>query len=167
MKNIFRSAVGPLLTCASAAWLTLATPASAGWTEGVGAYNAGDYAKALSEFRPLAEAGKADAQFALALMYLNGHQVARDEAEAAKWFLLAAEQGMSEAMGSLGALYSAGKGVPKDPVRAYMWFDIAATRGNERAAKIRDTMAAEMPPADLKKGQRLARKWRAGHRRLK
>jgi TPR repeat protein len=147
--------------------LALAMPVRAGWDEGVGAYNTGDYATALAEFRPLAEAGMADAQFTLGLMYLNGQQVARDEAEAAKWFLKAAEQGVSEAQGSLGALLSAGKGVPRDMVRAYMWFDIAAARGNERAAEVRDAMAEKISPDDLKKARHLARKWRTEHRKLK
>ncbi len=43
--------------------LLLATPAWAGFDEGVAAYHRGDYATALREFRPLAEQGDAAAQW--------------------------------------------------------------------------------------------------------
>ncbi len=49
--------------------LGLTAPAWAGWNEGVAAYNRGDYATALREWRPLAEQGNADAQFFLGVMY--------------------------------------------------------------------------------------------------
>jgi hypothetical protein len=42
--------------------LCLALPAYAGFAEGLAAYNQGDYATALKEWRPLAEKGKAFAQ---------------------------------------------------------------------------------------------------------
>ncbi len=41
----------------------LAAPAWAGIAEGVTAYNRGDYATALREFRPLANQGVAEAQY--------------------------------------------------------------------------------------------------------
>ncbi len=43
----------------------LATPAWAGFAEGVAAYERGDYATALREWRPLAEQGDAEAQYNL------------------------------------------------------------------------------------------------------
>ncbi len=39
---------------------------------GVEAYHRGDYATALTEFRPLAQQGDADAQFYLGFMYSKG-----------------------------------------------------------------------------------------------
>ena len=39
------------------------SPAWADYWDGVAAYDAGDYATALKEFRPLAEQGNASAQF--------------------------------------------------------------------------------------------------------
>ncbi len=47
----------------------LATPAWAGFAEGVAAYHRGDYATALREFRPLAEQGDDAAQYNLGRMY--------------------------------------------------------------------------------------------------
>ncbi len=49
--------------------LGLAAPAWAGLAEGAAAYDRGDYATALREFRPLAEQGLAVAQYNLGLMY--------------------------------------------------------------------------------------------------
>ena len=57
---------------------------------GLAAANAGDYAAALREWRPLAEQGDANAQSALGVMYDNGPGVARDDAEAVRWYRLAA-----------------------------------------------------------------------------
>ena len=55
---------------------------------GLGAYQDGDYATALQEWRPLAEQGVAQAQYNLGLMYDNGWGVPQDYQEAVKWFRL-------------------------------------------------------------------------------
>ncbi len=54
------------------------------------AYENGDYAIALKEWRPLAEQGDADAQNALGEMYRSGNGVTQDDKEAMKWVRLAA-----------------------------------------------------------------------------
>ncbi len=51
--------------------LLLATPACAGYDEGMEAHKRGDFAAALREWRPLAEQGNADAQYNLGFMYEN------------------------------------------------------------------------------------------------
>ncbi|MCH8039374.1 MAG: sel1 repeat family protein, partial [Nitrospinae bacterium] len=66
--------------------LMLATPVLAGFQEGVDAYERGDYATALKEFRPLADQGDALAQFNLGIMYYKGQGVPQDYQEAAKWY---------------------------------------------------------------------------------
>ena len=53
------------------------------------AYRDGDYATVLEQAVPAAENGKADAQYYLGLMYLNGHGVAQDDRQAYMWFDLA------------------------------------------------------------------------------
>ncbi len=55
----------------------LATPAWAGFAEGLAAYKRGDYATALREFRPLAEQGDATAQSVLGNIYGEGLGVGR------------------------------------------------------------------------------------------
>ena len=66
---------------------------------GVAAYKRGDYAAALSELRPLAEQGQANAQLALGVMYTNGEGVAQNYIQAHMWLSLAASQGERGAIG--------------------------------------------------------------------
>ncbi len=60
----------------------------AGWD----AYNRGDYATALKEFRPIAEQGDATAQFNLGILYGKGQGVLQDYVQAHMWASLAATQ---------------------------------------------------------------------------
>ena len=57
------------LICTAISLLSLASMAWDGFREGLAAYNSGDYATALREFRPLAQQGEAHAQYYLGLMY--------------------------------------------------------------------------------------------------
>ena len=64
----------------------LATPAHAqDFDKGFRAYQLGDFATALREWRPLAESGSAVAEHNLANLYENGQGVPQDFVEAAKW----------------------------------------------------------------------------------
>ena len=94
------------------------------YQKGFGAYDRGDYATALKEWRPLAEQGLSQAQYNLGLMYAEGEGVAQDYQEAVRWYRLAAEQGHASGQFSLGAMYTAGQGVPKDYVLAHMWINL-------------------------------------------
>lgn len=78
-------------------WLTLATPAWAGFDEGLAAAKRGDYATALREFHLSAEQGNALAQHNLGFMYYNGRGVKRDYVQAHKWWGLAAANGHMDA----------------------------------------------------------------------
>ena len=52
--------------------LAMASPSrSAGFDEAAAAFAAGDYGKALTEVRPLAEKGDARGQYALGVLYEN------------------------------------------------------------------------------------------------
>ncbi len=53
-------------------FLMLAPPVLADFQAGLDAYDRGDYDTALKEFRPLAERGKAVAQWSLGIMYERG-----------------------------------------------------------------------------------------------
>ena len=80
-----------------------ATSASAqNLNRGYIAYNSGDYASALKEWRPLAQRGSTLAQYNLGRMYFNGQGVDQDYTEAHKWFSLAAVQDYAPAQNSLG-----------------------------------------------------------------
>ena len=54
--------------------------------DGADAYARGDYAGALSDWRPLADAGDASAQYSLGAMYFHGHGVAQSDGEAVRLF---------------------------------------------------------------------------------
>jgi len=125
--------------------------------KGFAAAQAGDYATALKEWKPLAEAGDADAQNNLGVMYHNGNGVLQDYAEAVKWYRLAAEQGDASAQNNLGLMYEYGNGVLQDNTMAHMWYNIASANGHEKAGGYRDERAGLMTNADISKAQAMAR----------
>ena len=94
--------------------------------EAVAAYKRGDYATALRGFSPLAERGNALAQVFLALMYVHGRGVSRNDVEAMRWYRRAAEQGNAPAQYGLGSIYANGRGVPQSDTEAVRWFRQAA-----------------------------------------
>ena len=71
MKRILAALL--LLTLAAPAWGQV-------FEKGLEAYKQRDYATALSEWRPLAERGNADAQVKLGFMYADGLGVPQDYA---------------------------------------------------------------------------------------
>ena len=129
----------------------------ADFSEGWAAYQRGDFATAMREWRPLAEAGNAVAQYNLGQMYANGEGVPKDDAEAVKWWRLAAAQGDADAQFNLGVMYNLGKGVPEDDVQAYAWLNLAAAQGNKNASKGKDIVRKRMTPAQIAEAQKLSK----------
>ncbi|KAJ8903820.1 hypothetical protein NDN08_000353 [Rhodosorus marinus] len=76
------------------------------------------YEKSLEEFRIAAEAGYAQAQYAVGWYYFYGLGVRRDFSEAVKWFYRAANQDCAEAFFYLGMCTMEGKGLVADPEEA-------------------------------------------------
>ena len=101
--------------------------------KGERAYNAGDYAKALTDWLPLAERGNASAQSNLGMMYHNGEGLKQDTARAFLLYSLAAKQGHAGAQSNLGNRYSRGQGVQQDHAKALRWWRLAAVQGNPKA----------------------------------
>jgi len=119
--------------------LLTAGPANADAQQGWAAYLKGDYAAALKELKPLADAGDRDAEYYLGTMYSDGHGVPRSSREAAAWFEKAAQQGQADAQFSLGfaLVNGAGEGadaVPADPAAGVAWLEKAGGQGNVSAA---------------------------------
>ena len=71
-----------LFTSALISGASLAADFQKGWE----AYENGDYATALKEWRPLAEQGSAQAQFHLGIMYNRGRGVPQDFEQAVYWW---------------------------------------------------------------------------------
>ena len=92
-------------------FVMLAAPAQADLKSAHDAYNRGDYAMALKDWKPFAERGYPSAQFLVAHLYLEGLGVPRDYGKAAKWLRMAAEQGYPGAQALLGDLFAKGRGV--------------------------------------------------------
>lgn len=111
-----------------------APTAWAGFDDGVAAFERGDYATALHEFRTLAGRGNAAAQFNVGIIFDYGHGVGSDYAQAMKWYRKAAEQGFAAAQFNLGIMYDYGQGVPQeDYAEAVKWYRKAAEQGHARA----------------------------------
>jgi TPR repeat protein len=104
----------------------LTTPAWAEFETGMDAYERGNYATALSEWRPLAEEGNAQAQLHLGLLYHQARGVLQDSTTARQWYEKAAAQGYASGQNNLGYLYADGKGVPKDETKGVEWIRKAA-----------------------------------------
>jgi TPR repeat protein len=126
----------PRITLAIATVLSFMafTPVAAqDYLKGYANYQAGDYATAVQEWKPLAEAGNAASQISLGYIYENGVGVLQDYAEAVRWYRLAADQGIDIAQHNLGSIYYKGEGVLQDYAEALRWSRLAADQGNVNA----------------------------------
>ena len=115
-----------LAALALVAWSTLAR---ADFAAGERAFDSGDYAAAIAEWRPLAEAGDARAQTNLGHLYRLGQGVARDYAEAVRWYRMAGDQRNARAQANLGNMYLNGLGVEVDPLAGVALYRQAAEQG--------------------------------------
>ena len=140
--------------------VSFAVPARADFQAGMDAKNRGDYAKALREWRPLAEQGEARAQFYLGMLYENGDGVPEDFGKAREWYQKSADQGHANAQFYLGLMSAFGRGAPLDLVQAHMWYSLAAGNGHARAALHRNDLAKEMKPAQIAEAQKRMKEWK-------
>jgi TPR repeat protein len=126
--RVGKSVLALLLVCAS--W-----PAAAGPLEdGIAAYNAGNFDKAVQLLQPLAEkSNSAPAQEKIGRMYHRGRGLPKDAGKAAEWYLKAAQGGDAAAAARLGSMYRIGEGVPRDLNQAAKWYATGASRGNALA----------------------------------
>lgn len=109
----------------------VATPCVAGEADAAdAAFRAGDFATALALARPQAEAGDADAQLMMGLLYWRGRAVVRDDRVAFDWMSKAAQRNNAEALNHLGSMYERGEGVERDAVQALRHFVQAAELGS-------------------------------------
>jgi TPR repeat protein len=106
------------------------TEVSADFADGVNAYLAHDFKRAMERLKPPAEIGSARAQSYLGAMYRDGSGTRRNDEEAVKWFRLAAEQGDAYGQENLAYLYEMGMGTARDEKQAADWYAKAAGQGN-------------------------------------
>jgi TPR repeat protein len=117
------------------------------YLEAAAAVQHGDYAVAYYFWRPLAEKGDAEAQYALGWMYHNGYGLVIDDQVARAWWEKAAAQGSADAMFALGTLYSVGSDtIPRDYAAAMRLWAEAAAKGNENARfALQELMQRNLP----------------------
>lgn len=76
----------------------------ADYNAGTAAFNAGNYTRALQEYRQSAHAGNSLAQYMMGRMYAGGRGVGVDKAAAYMWFDLSASNGNSQAIAARDAI---------------------------------------------------------------
>jgi len=115
--------------------LAAALPASAGPLEdGIAAYNAKNFDKAVELLQPLAEkSNNPQAQEKIGRLYHRGKGLPKDAGKAAEWYRKAADQGDAPAAARLGSMYWIGDGVARDPEQAAKWYALGASKGNALA----------------------------------
>ncbi|WP_294012068.1 SPOR domain-containing protein [Sphingomonas sp.] len=116
--------------------LALAAPASAQSVKaGIDAWQRADYDSAVKIWRPLAEAGDADASFNLGQAYRLGRGVPIGLAAAQTWLERAARKGHLDAQTTLGLLLFNGG----NRISGLRWLRMAAEQGEPRALLIYGT----------------------------
>ena len=123
--------------------LTVPGLAPAGFSEGLEAYEQGDYQSALKEWRALAEDGDARSQYRLGRLYADGFGVAKDFRAAVHWFHRAADQGSEMAQRELALMYTIGRGVRQDHRQAAYWYGRLAENGHPNSQFLLAGMYAE------------------------
>ena len=147
-----------LIATLTALMLFATTPAAAGgFEDGLAAYRAGDYQKAIGLWKQSAEQGNVRAQYFLGVMYKTGKGVPKDDFKAVHCYTKAAKQGNRHAQYQLGYRYSRGKGIPEDVVHGYAWLSIAAAQGSVAAPINKEVAANRMTPTQIAEAQKLSR----------
>jgi cell division septation protein DedD len=102
---------------------------------GIDEWQRGNYADAVSIWRPLAEAGDPNAEFNLGQAYRLGRGLQTNAAESQKWFERAATQGHVDAETTLGLLlFQTG-----DQAGGLKWLKLAADQDEPRAMLVYGT----------------------------
>lgn len=108
---------------------SFSTFARADYDSAVAALEANDYETAFNEFLALAEAGNAEAQNKIGMLYQRGIGIPQDPTEALKWYHKAAEDGHIFAQFNLGSMYQKGICITQDYPKAFKWYRMAAEQG--------------------------------------
>ncbi|MHA4836330.1 SPOR domain-containing protein [Sphingopyxis sp. MSC1_008] len=150
----FRTALSLALPLLAASML--AAPVHADVKDGVDAWQAGNYAGAVAEWRPLAIAGDADAQFNLGQAYKLGRGVPADLVQAEAWYRRAAKQGHLQAEDNLGlVLFTANRRAEAMP-----FIINSAARGEPRAQYVLGTahFNGDLAPKDWPRAYALTKR---------
>lgn len=144
----------PAFLAFSAAAALYASPAAAGFEEGIKALQGGDVATAEKELQLLVKERDPRAQF-IAGLYIYGNPDTKfyDVNKATPMLLDAAERGYVPAMLPLAGAYAEGKGVPRSPAEAYKWLVIAERWNAPVAPQSFEQLARELKPQEIEKAK--------------
>lgn len=135
-----------------AIFLCVAGPAAADHKAGLELMNAGDYSAAYEHLLPAAQAGDADAEELIGVLYASGLGVERNDVRAFEWYLRASMKGHPGAQSGVGWYYEVGRGMPTpDLVRAYLWYVLSTIGGDPDAAISQEEVVKKMTPDQIKK----------------
>ena len=111
--------------------------AQAGVSDGIAAYDRGDYVTAAKVLTSHANQGNGQAQVYVGLMHFNGVGLPENDQKSFAWFERAAKQGYGEGQYQLGFMYAFDYGVPGSEAapmeQAAKWFRAAADQGHADA----------------------------------
>ena len=121
------------------------------------AFLTGDFATAYTELLPAAEAGSANAQEMIGVLYALGlGGLPQDRQEAFKWYMRASEQGHAGAQSGVGWYYEVGLGVQVDLVKAHAWYTLSTIGGDPDAAISLEGIEKKMTRKQIAAAQALA-----------
>lgn len=122
-----------------------------------------EFVAAREMLLPAAQAGNADAEELIGVMYAMGLGVPRDDERAFDWYLRSALKGHPGAQSGVGWYYEVGRGITApDLVRAYTWYVLSAIGGDPDAAVSQQEVIKKMSPEQIAKANLLIADYR-GH----
>lgn len=122
----------------------------------------GESFRAYQALKPLAEAGRAEAQYELAGFYHYGYVGSADFKSARSWYLRSAKQGNPQAMLGLATMERSGQGGAVSEKNAFVWVTIASNyiikkKDLEVLDKIKSNMLKNLTPEEIEQSLSEAR----------
>jgi hypothetical protein len=120
------------------------------------------FEEAYAQLLPAAQAGNADAEELIGVMYAMGLGVERDDRRAFEWYLRSSMKGHPGAQSGVGWYYEVGRGMPApDLVRGYMWYVLSAIGGDPDAAVSQQEIVKKMTAEQIAEAEELIKDYRA------
>jgi hypothetical protein len=111
---------------------------------------------------PAAQAGNADAEELIGVMYALGLGVEKDDRRAFEWYLRASLKGHPGAQSGIGWYYETGRGLTApDLVRGYMWYVLSAIGGDPDAAVSQEEIVKKMSAEQIAEAKTLIADYRS------
>ncbi len=111
---------------------------------------ANKFTEARRALLPMANAGNADAEELIGVMYAMGLGVEKDTRRAFEWYMRASLKGHPGAQSGVAWYYETGLGLPSiDLVRGYMWYVLSAIGGDPDAVVSQQEIVKKMTATQI------------------